>query len=252
MLGNRAFPPILIAFLSVAAGTVPVAAMTLQYLTPAERVRLSERIVRGNVTSLEGVSSPEGGIETRVTVRVSESFKGPSTADVTFTVPGGTDGSVTTLVPGAPAYERGQDVIVMLQPVSDGTLMPIGLPQGSFHVRKQHDGTAVVVPDISTADLDDAPGVGEDVLAAQPLERFLATLRLLVKQGPASPEGGRSGLGSASPRDVAPPPPRPQAQFPAPDSTGPAGGPARALRWPLVLGLGLLVVLALVLWRRRR
>jgi hypothetical protein len=253
VLRNRAFPIILGLVLVLAAlRALPVAAMSLQALSPKERVSLAQRIVRGQVASLAPWKNEEGMVETRVTLQVAETFKGERAGEVVFHVPGGVEGDLRTVVPGSPVYEEGQDLVVLLTPLADGTLMPVGLPQGSFHVRTDKSGKAMIVPDVMSLDLDGEHegATSPDVFGAQPLDAFLATLRQMAAEVPSPGPGARPGLtGPGAPRDVPPPAAGPVPPEPGPAEAVPIGSGRGLGAWAFVAAV-ILAGLAW-LWHRR-
>jgi hypothetical protein len=74
-------------------------------------------------------------VESIVTADVLSYFKGGSERTIEFRVPGGRLGRYTTVMVGAPVFERGQEAVLFL--VARGTDLPtiFGLSQGVFRIR---------------------------------------------------------------------------------------------------------------------
>ncbi len=235
---------ILATTLCILAGaqTWPVAGLTLEEMPLARRVAVADRIVRGEVLRTEAVDSKEFGLETKIFVRIEETLKGKSAVEIEFTVPGGERGGRTVMVPGMPEYERGHEVVMLLQTLADGTVMPVGLPLGSFHVIRPGGEPPQVIPD---ADMTHVEAGGEPVAgtigAGQPLDAFLTTLRQLASAAPrsgrletAAPVDAPAGLATPAPLEApAPSEPRKPAPQRAIDAIG----------WIVAAALVLLIVL---------
>jgi hypothetical protein len=93
----------------------------------AERVSLSEKIVRGEVVSVKSYwNSDKTRIYTDVTLLVDEQIKGKGSREVTLTIPGGTVDEDTQLVSDTPYFDVGNYVIVLVE--SSGHV--VGGPDG--------------------------------------------------------------------------------------------------------------------------
>lgn len=225
-----------------AAQAWPALALTLEDMPLERRVAVADRIVRGEVLRTEAVESKEFGLETRVLVKVEETLEGKPVAEVEFTVPGGERDGRTVMVPGLPEYERGHEVVMLLQTLADGTVMPVGLPLGSFHVIRPAGGPPQVLPDADMTHVEEGgePAAGA-VGAGQPLETFLTTLRQLVS---AAPRSGRLQTGAPPDAPVAIGAPA-AIEAPAPaEPRKPASQRAiDAIGWIVAAALVLLIVL---------
>lgn len=142
-------------------------------------------IVHGRVVSTEAQWLEERhGIETVVTLAVEDALKGPATSSVTFRVAGGLMGRYRSIVPGAPAFAAGDEVIVFL--AGDGPAIPhlVGFSQGVYRVRSLA-GERVVRPGVP------APAAAPTVMTrgagrvASPLAEFEAQVRALASAGRA-------------------------------------------------------------------
>ena len=103
---------------------------------------MSGLVVRGRVVSVESVWVG-GHPERSVLLEVSEQFKGnPVEGPVTFRSEGGRVGRWASVVAGAPQFEPGQEVIVLLEQRTDGAWTPAGLSLGVFFVEAGDGGQA--------------------------------------------------------------------------------------------------------------
>ena len=95
----------------------------------------SPSIVEGIVESVDpSANTGNGGIETRVVIRVQERWKGnEATERVTLRLPGGVRGGHNYAVPGIPGFIAGEAVLLFLEPIEDGWI-PTGLSQGVFRI----------------------------------------------------------------------------------------------------------------------
>jgi len=73
-------------------------------------------VVRAQVARRSSAWAPGGGqIFTTVVLRPIETWKGDAAAEVVVLVPGGDVGELSQTVQGAPAFERGEEVVVFLR-----------------------------------------------------------------------------------------------------------------------------------------
>lgn len=125
--------------IAVVAGCVacagPAHATVLVPADFAELVREAQVVVHGRIVDVTGVwAEGRRRVDTIVTLRAIEYFKGDFGPTVTFRVPGGALGRYRSIVVGAPAFEVGEEVVLMLG--ARGPAMPyvLGLNQGVFRV----------------------------------------------------------------------------------------------------------------------
>lgn len=163
-------------------------------------VRGSDAIVAGSVVSVRAEPGPEGGPEvlTRVEIEVWQTFKplpGGAPARLTLLQTGGSLDGRTLLVHGQARFATGEQVLVFVERVHDGRLIPYGMSQGKFTLVAR-DGRTVAVRDLSelalvTPGRDGAPTIrsGAEVVPSEldlgDLERLIARLSALR---PAAPE----------------------------------------------------------------
>ena len=103
----------------------------------AERVDLSEKIVRGEVVSIKSYwNSERTRIYTDVTILVDEHIKGAGSLETTITVPGGTVGADTQWVSDTPHFDVGDYAVMLLE--SSGHVT--GGPDGVYPIQKPIGG----------------------------------------------------------------------------------------------------------------
>lgn len=150
--------------LALAAGAAM--ASTVIGLSVEDQARLSTLVVVGEVLHQRGVNHPQHGIETAVTLKVTEVLKGDvrTKQAVTFHTRGGdVDGEISQAM-GEAVFKPGETVLVFVESV-DGRLYNLGLSMG---VWKQHEnalGDVTFVRDIQ----DGLSIVGEAAVEHGPL-----------------------------------------------------------------------------------
>lgn len=129
---RRIFGVTVFLLLAYAAGThalvvVPVDLEQLAQMSPV--------IVHGTVSDVRPqLALDRRHVDTFVSLDVSAYVKGNLGAELVFSVPGGQFGRYRTIVPGAPSFEPGDEVVLFLG--IDGPSFPhlVGLSQGVFRV----------------------------------------------------------------------------------------------------------------------
>ena len=98
-------------------------------------VQSSTWIVEGVVEEVDkSAPTQQGGVETRVRVRIVSRWKGPeSRGHLTLRLPGGERDGTVTRVAGMPVFQIGEEVLLFLEPVAGGWI-PTGLGQGVFRL----------------------------------------------------------------------------------------------------------------------
>jgi hypothetical protein len=122
----------------------PVSATTVIPAQFADMVAGSELIVRGTVVDVR--SQLTGGrrtIESLITLQVIEGLKGAPARQIVFRVPGGQVGRYRRIMPGAPEFVAGEEVIVFLSGQAPALPMPFGLNQGVYRVTRSDARVAV-------------------------------------------------------------------------------------------------------------
>jgi hypothetical protein len=133
-----------------AAGLVVLAAAHLDatVLAPVDLAQIAadaSAIVHGRVEAVvSGWREDRRGIETVVTVRVAEYLKGNLGPSVSFRVPGGQMGPYRSIMPGAPGFLEGEEVVVFLSASTAGGSHLTGFSQGVYRVRTDPGGRKIV------------------------------------------------------------------------------------------------------------
>jgi len=104
-----------------------------------ELVRQADRVVVG--TTGVSVSRWDGSsriIMTETMVHVSQVVKGPATAQIVVTTPGGVlpANNVTMIVPDMPQFARNEDVVLFLRDDHTGRSQVVGGAAGKLHVTR--------------------------------------------------------------------------------------------------------------------
>lgn len=130
----------------------PLGAVTVLPATFEELVRESVSVVHGRVAEVRGRwTSDRRTIESVVTLAVADVLKGTDVAATTFVVPGGEAGDRILVVPGAPVFRPGDDVVVFLRGRAPALPQPVGLALGVYRVAAGRDGVPRVMPSPITA-----------------------------------------------------------------------------------------------------
>ena len=143
-----------LVFLALASALVlmsgAVSASTFVALNSRGMVENSDRVVQGRVIGQESFWNEDGRlIVTDVTIQVSETLIGQSSAQVTVRVPGGKVGDLLVVAEGFPSFEQGSEVILFLADSPEGDFQRIiGHQQGHFEVVDRLDGVRLAVPQI--------------------------------------------------------------------------------------------------------
>jgi hypothetical protein len=125
----------------------------------ADLVPSNGTIVLGTVTN-QGSSLNSGEIVTTVTLAVTRVLEGSaSSSSLLIEVPGGTLGSLTSLVSGAPSFSTGETVVVILgAPNAQGIYTIPDLALGTYHIQTNPTGQiAIVDSDYAEVDVNQVP-----------------------------------------------------------------------------------------------
>jgi len=165
---------VVIALLNLRAGAVTLAPLSFEQL-----VTRSSAVVFGRVVDVRTDWTPDRrGVESAVTVDVIGAIKGTLPATVTFTVPGGQVGRYVNLIPGAPAFARGDVAVVFLS--SRGARLPVttGFTQGIFRAQRGGaDGGWLVLPPAAATG---SGARGDRARRPVPLAAFEASVRAVM------------------------------------------------------------------------
>ncbi len=173
----RTFTIVLLAALAVAAP--PARALTVLPATFEELVHESVAVVHGRVREVAGRwTADRRTIESTVTLDVYDAFKGAETDTATFVVPGGEAGGRLLVMPGAPTFRVGDEVVVFLRGRAPSIPQPVGLSLGVYRVTHPAAGTALVVPSpIHTAEAPTRVVRGTPARQVRALADFGAAVR---------------------------------------------------------------------------
>jgi hypothetical protein len=104
----------------------------------SEFVRAAGVIAHGRIAAVRPqVSADRRRIETIVTLQVATYLKGDWGATVTFRVPGGQVGRYRSIVLGAPVFEPGEEVVLLLGARGPSVPYVLGLSQGVFRITSE-------------------------------------------------------------------------------------------------------------------
>lgn len=126
-LGLALGTPVLLP--SVAQATV------LAELSFDQRVDAAEYIVRGTVVDVWTEVDGNGLVWTRVQLDVAESLKGPAGDTLVLSEPGGTYGSIRTVVAGSAVFSVGEEILAFASERGEGRIQLMGLSRGKFILR---------------------------------------------------------------------------------------------------------------------
>lgn len=163
---------------------VQVAAMVVVPADLVELTRGSHVIVRGRITGLDAQwAEGHRRIETVVTLQVAESIKGEAGGEVVFRVPGGQLGRYRSVMPGAPSFRTGEEVVLFLGGAAPALPHLLGLSQGVYRVANDRaTGRRVVIPPPLVASADDVVTVRRGDASRRPptVEQFTAEVRSIA------------------------------------------------------------------------
>jgi hypothetical protein len=132
---------------ALVAAAPPAGALTVLPATFEELVRESVAVVHGRVRDVDGRwTADRRTIESTITLDVYDAFKGTEQATTTFVVPGGEAGGRRLVMPGAPTFRVGDEVVVFLRGRAPSLPRPVGLSLGVYRVAHPVSGGALVMP----------------------------------------------------------------------------------------------------------
>jgi hypothetical protein len=147
---------IFLALAIVALAIRPAAAIVYVATDFATLVREARAIVLGRVVALQPEwTEGRRNIETHVSIEVERYLKGSLGASLVVRVPGGQMGPYLSVMPGAPRFSEGDEVVLLL--AGDLADVPhiLGLGQGAFRVvGDPASGARIVVPELLLASRD--------------------------------------------------------------------------------------------------
>jgi hypothetical protein len=138
-------------------------------------VAASALIVRGHVTDVRAVDTPEIGVESVATVAIDDVIKGSAgDAFVAVHVPGGVIGRYRYTMVGAPTLAPNEQAIFLLERRADNAWRLVSLTSALYVIHADARGRAVVIPPVLPA----ASRTG----AGRPLVRGAADRRPMAVQ----------------------------------------------------------------------
>jgi hypothetical protein len=153
-------------------------ATTLEQLSLASMIQKSTTVVRATVTAT-GTTLRGSTLYTTYTAKVSETWKGASSQQLTFAVPGGITAAMRQTYAGAPDLTDGQEYVLFLWTSRTGLTQIIGLSQGLFGVVTQN-GQCMVTREAITDNMVNANG---QPVQSENLTMLLTDLRGKVQTG---------------------------------------------------------------------
>ncbi len=190
--------------------TVPVFVLTLVLAAPAvarattviplDFKTLTDKatvVAHGRVVALSPQwATDRHGIDTVVTVLVSDYLKGDLGAQITFVVPGGTIGRLRSVRVGAPVFHQGEEVFVFLSGTGPAFPRIVGFNQGVYRVTiDEQSRTRVVALPMLAGEVAAPTAIirGDPSRRAVSIEEFEASVRAIVQQGGERPPRDSSG-----------------------------------------------------------
>ena len=144
-------------------------------------VNEAQTIVLGRVTSLDPEwTEGRRGIETLLSIDVERTLKGTAGDSLVVRVPGGQMGPYLSVMPGAPRFSEGEDVVLFLAGAPPEVPHILALSQGVFRVvRDPASGARTVIPELLRPSADGAVQVirGDLTRKPTPLGRFILDVR---------------------------------------------------------------------------
>ncbi|MDD3643228.1 MAG: hypothetical protein PHQ19_07200 [Candidatus Krumholzibacteria bacterium] len=117
----------------------------IEHRTPRQMGAGSALVVQGRVA---GIRSYWNGTRTKILtetrISVDRSLKGDAEGEVAVIQLGGTVGHVRMRVEGAVSWERGEEVLLFLEPFRPGSYQVYGLSLGKYRVERDGRGRAFV------------------------------------------------------------------------------------------------------------
>jgi hypothetical protein len=179
-------PRLLICLVSAALLAFAARVEAIVYVAADFQTLVAEAhtIVLGRIASLEPEwTEGRRGIETLLSIDVERTLKGSGGDSIVVRVPGGQMGPYLSVMPGAPRFSEGEEVVLFLAGAPPEVPHILALSQGVFRV--VHDpgtGARIVVPELLRAPADGAVQVirGDLTRKPTPLARFILDVRGIV------------------------------------------------------------------------
>src|SRR5262245_35800514 len=160
---------------------------TLRPMDLPEMVRAADRVVHARATHVDvHWDAGHRKILTDTTFEVIEVAKGAGPSRLTVTTLGGRIDPIEMTVDGTPAFQVGEEVVLMTTPRPDGRKSIVGFSQGAFRIREDPRTGALYV---SGGPVAPAALIPRGVL---PLEVFMENIRALASRGVVKPDAEKS------------------------------------------------------------
>lgn len=133
--------------LYVLALAAPAGASTFLALSQEELAEQADAVVLGKVLTVDSYWNAEGTlIVTEAVVEVQENVLGETPEHVRLLTFGGEAGGYRIEAHGFPTFEKGERLLVYLEPARNGFRRVLGYQQGQYRIRKDKQGKDVAVP----------------------------------------------------------------------------------------------------------
>lgn len=161
------------------AANIPLGAITVKPISFTDLVTESTAVVHGRVAEVRGQwTADRRGIDSLLSLDVVGYLKGSLGDRVTVRVPGGQIGSMVNLIPGAPRFSEGDEVVLFLK--AEGPAIPIvtGTTQGVYRVTPDpRTGATLVVPPVVDVMVEGRVVRGDLNRRPLPLDAFTAAVK---------------------------------------------------------------------------
>jgi hypothetical protein len=173
-------------FVALVFLTQTVSATTAKLASDDQLIRTSRVILTGDVQAIQASwDARRQNIYTYVTVKVSEVLKGQLRNDtIVIKQAGGRVGDDAIIIDGAPKYKVGQEVLLFLNTLPDGSLTIAHLFQGKYEIVADADtGRQMVRRTIDGDNVHILPGQTEQVTNSAELSAFIEKIRATLRSG---------------------------------------------------------------------
>jgi hypothetical protein len=171
----------MLAGLAICASTAATSAMVVVPAGFSDMVTASDLVVHGRVTAVRPqLAGDRRLIETVVSVAVVDALKGQPGETIYFRVPGGQVGRYRRIMPGAPEFAEGDEVVLFLRGRAPAVPFPFGLSQGVYRVVRAGGAALVTPPAIA-----ETPGRvvrGDPARRSIELSTFARNVRAIVER----------------------------------------------------------------------
>lgn len=177
-----------VLFLCFLALAAPAGASTFLALSQEEMAEQADAVVLGKVLTVDSYWNAEGTvIVTEAMVEIEEKVLGDTPEHVRLLTFGGEVADYKIEAHGFPTFQKGERLLVYLEPAKDGFRRVLGYQQGQYRIRKDKQGKDIAVP---------ALDLGAHVLlkdgTAAPAPRTIALDQLKSQIRDAAGQAGRT------------------------------------------------------------